>query len=98
MASPQHDWLTLTQAAELLGVHPSTLRRWANAGKVPVHLTPGGHRRFRRKELAPVVGVDGSVPAQRSGRVWGDYALVEARERLVRGPEPAWLAAFAPDH
>lgn len=98
MASPQRDWLTLAQAAALLGVHPSTLRRWANAGKVSVHLTPGGHRRFRRGELAPVVGVEWGTADQESGRVWGDYALVETRERLVRQPEPAWLAAFTPDH
>ena len=43
-----HDqiWLTLSEAAEQLGVHPTTLRRWADNGDIPVSVTPGGHRRF----------------------------------------------------
>jgi len=49
--SADAEWLTLSQAAALLGVHPSTVRRWADHGDLPVKLTPGGHRRFRRAEL-----------------------------------------------
>ncbi len=41
----------ITQAAKLLGVHPLTLRSWAEKGYVPHYRTPGGHRRFRRDEL-----------------------------------------------
>lgn len=41
----------ITQAAQLLGVHPLTLRSWAEKGYVPHYRTPGGHRRFRRDEL-----------------------------------------------
>ncbi len=45
------DWLTLSQVAETLGVHPSTVRNWADKGYLPSHRTQGGHRRFFRKEL-----------------------------------------------
>lgn len=45
------EWLTLTQAAELLGVHPSTVRRWSDEGHIPVHRTEGKHRRYRRSEI-----------------------------------------------
>ena len=45
------DWLSLSEAAELLGVHPSTVRAWADRGKLPVHRTRGGHRRFRRPDV-----------------------------------------------
>lgn len=45
------EWLTLGEVAQLLGVHPSTVRNWADAGKIPVHRTQGGHRRFRRTEV-----------------------------------------------
>ena len=45
------DWLTLGQASRRLGVDPDTLRRWANAGKVAVFQTPGGHRRFLRSTI-----------------------------------------------
>jgi hypothetical protein len=33
-----------------------------------------------------------------TGRVLGDFALVEARQRLAQKPEPAWLSAFDPHH
>jgi excisionase family DNA binding protein len=45
------EWLTLTQAAELLGVHPVTLRKWSDKGNIPVHRTEGKHRRYRRDEI-----------------------------------------------
>lgn len=45
------DLLNLSEAAALLGVHPSTVRAWADRGGIPVHKTAGGHRRFRREEL-----------------------------------------------
>ncbi len=45
------EWLTLGEAAEMLGVHPGTLRHWADKGRLPVHRTQGKHRRFRRSDL-----------------------------------------------
>jgi excisionase family DNA binding protein len=45
------EWLTLQQAAQLLGVHPGTVRSWSDKGKIPVHRTRGGHRRFKRAEV-----------------------------------------------
>ncbi|MGC8855248.1 MAG: MerR family transcriptional regulator [Anaerolineae bacterium] len=44
-------WLSLKDAADLLGVHPSTVRLWSNKGLLPVHLTQGGHRRYLRSEV-----------------------------------------------
>jgi excisionase family DNA binding protein len=45
------EWLSLSEVAELLGVHPSTVRNWADQGKLPVNRTQGGHRRFRRTDV-----------------------------------------------
>lgn len=45
------EWVSLRQAAELLGVHPATVRSWADKGELPSRRTPGGHRRFRRSDL-----------------------------------------------
>jgi len=45
------DWLSLSTAAELLGVHPSTVRLWSDKGLLPVHRTQGGHRRYKRDEV-----------------------------------------------
>lgn len=44
-------WLTVTQAATLLGVDEGTLRHWADQGKVPTFRTPGSHRRFRESDI-----------------------------------------------
>jgi excisionase family DNA binding protein len=38
--------LTSTEAATLLDVHPSTVKRWCNEGELDSELTPGGHRRI----------------------------------------------------
>lgn len=45
------EWLSLSAAAKLLGVHPSTIRNWSDHGLLPVHRTQGGHRRFLRSEV-----------------------------------------------
>lgn len=46
------EWLSLSDAAEMLGVHPSTVRLWSDKGILPVHKTQGGHRRYRRSEIS----------------------------------------------
>jgi excisionase family DNA binding protein len=45
------DWLSLSEAAKQLGVHPSTVRAWADHGFLPSQRTQGGHRRFRRSDV-----------------------------------------------
>jgi excisionase family DNA binding protein len=84
-------WLTISQAAEVLGVHTATLRRWADQGKVQFKLTAGGHRRFAaavleavaigRRKLRAVGGLE-----QR----WADHALEQTRRELA-------LTAGSPD-
>ena len=45
------DWLSLSEVARMLGVHPSTVRSWSDQGHLPARRTQGGHRRFRRNEV-----------------------------------------------
>jgi excisionase family DNA binding protein len=45
------EWISLRHAAELLGVHPATVRIWADNGDLPSRRTPGGHRRFRKADV-----------------------------------------------
>lgn len=49
--STDNEWLSLAEASALLGVAAATLRRWGDAGKVPMKRTLGGHRRFLRAGL-----------------------------------------------
>ncbi len=72
------EWVSLTGARELLGVSPSTIRRWADAGLVRTFVTPGGHRRFSRAGLLALLPAE---PADRPSL--GD--LGETPGRMARG-------------
>lgn len=45
------EWLSLREAAEMLGMHPATVRLWADRNEIPSRRTSGGHRRFRRVDI-----------------------------------------------
>jgi excisionase family DNA binding protein len=45
-------WLSLSDAARVLGVHSSTVRLWSDKGVLPTHKTQGGHRRYKYDEIA----------------------------------------------
>jgi excisionase family DNA binding protein len=85
-------WLTLTEAAEALRVHPTTLRRWADSGQVPVFLTPGGHRRFAASDVRHIAARRHAVrkvgPVE---RIWADQALAMARKQLAAQEGERWL-------
>lgn len=71
-------WVSLTEACQLLGVSPSTVRRWADTGVVRTFVTPGGHRRFSR------VGLESLLPGHPTGRP-SLVALGETPDRMARG-------------
>jgi excisionase family DNA binding protein len=54
--------LTLEEAARLLGVCPTTVRRYTNRGWLSHHRTPGGQRRFRLSGLVKFVDEHGRFP------------------------------------
>ena len=47
----QGEWVSLRRAADILGVHPATVRNWADTGKLSFRRTAGKHRRFNVKDL-----------------------------------------------
>jgi len=49
--SNANEWVSLRRAADILGVHPATVRNWADKGDLPSRRTPGGHRRFNKADL-----------------------------------------------
>lgn len=91
------NWLTLTQAAKQLNIHPTTLRRWADNGEIPFMLTPGGHRRFsesaisefadNRHRLRTVAALE---------QIWADQALTQTRQEIViqKNENEPWLVNF----
>jgi MerR family transcriptional regulator/heat shock protein HspR len=48
---PDHPVLTMSQAAELLGVQAAFLRSLDTSGVLHPHRSPGGHRRYSRHQL-----------------------------------------------
>ena len=61
MADSTSEWVSLRQAADLLGVHPATVRNWADKGDLPSRRTPGGHRRFRKADLMQYAATQGEL-------------------------------------
>jgi len=51
-AEQRERFLLPSEAARLLGVATSTLRRWAEEGKIHSGTTIGGHRRYRESEIS----------------------------------------------
>jgi excisionase family DNA binding protein len=49
---PDFPALTMSQAAELLGVQAAFLRSLDSSGMLQPHRSPGGHRRYSREQLA----------------------------------------------
>jgi len=60
-ADERERFLLPAEAARMLGVATSTLRRWAEEGKLQSGSTIGGHRRYRESDisrLAQGLGLD----------------------------------------
>lgn len=92
-------WLSINDACQFLGVDQSTLRRWSDAGKVPVFRTPGGHRRYAEEDLRALVG---SGPRRQERPRVGrqeltDRTLSGYEEEYLRGArERRWFQAYGP--
>jgi excisionase family DNA binding protein len=50
------EWISLHEASVMLSVGTSTVRRWADAGRISTRRTLGGHRRFSRAAVVQLVG------------------------------------------
>src|ERR687891_1205288 len=63
-ASPEDGpWIGMRRACAILGVNQSTLRAWTDSGRVPVFLTPGGHRRYREADLRALLEAGHPTPS-----------------------------------
>lgn len=58
--APQDRLLTPAEVAALFRVHPLSVMRWANSGKLSYIRTPGGHRRYREAEVRALLNQEGS--------------------------------------
>jgi len=89
------DWLSLKKAADRLGVHPTTLRRWADNGDVPVYVTPGGHRRFLESDIDEIIQHGSGAENGNPEEVLASRALSATQKRLKQPtPQVKWLEVF----
>jgi excisionase family DNA binding protein len=79
-----NDWITLQEAATLLGVHPATVRNWSDKGRLPVYRTGGGHRRYKRSEVE-LWAESAREEARSSPRNTLQMALRQIRVRIAEG-------------
>jgi excisionase family DNA binding protein len=87
------EWMTLSQVAAHLGMHPGTIRSWSDRGLLPVHRTQGGHRRFLRHEVESWLEMQrAQLPPE--GRVLVQSALRATRFQIQEGrlQQEGWYA------
>ncbi len=58
-ALAESTWISSRQAADILGVHESSVKRWCNASRLNVSRTSGGHRRIQFSDLMNFVRSEG---------------------------------------
>lgn len=99
MNSPE-DWLDLAEAAQILGIHLSTLRRWADAGRIPHVRTLSGRRKFKRSSIESAASeMHHSALAQQAGDI-EMHALDLTRQFTVDHHTPTrqgWFAHLSED-
>ena len=88
-------WLRVQQAADLLAVSATTVRRWADSGKLACLRDPSGQRRFSRNDLERGMAArtrTGAGPAADDGTEWRYQMLFETSLELVRPSAPVATA------
>ncbi len=90
--SASDQWLSLKEASEILGVHFTTLRKWADEGEIRVFRTPGGHRRFSIADLRRFLEDRVGQGRTQDTEAVVDAAVVHVRAEIERLPQDqlAW--------
>lgn len=94
------DVLSTRQVAQLLGVGEATVKRWADAGEIDCFRTPGGHRKFRLRDLTFFVHkrhyqVAGPLPADLPEAAQGPAAVAQLERIAMAGDIDSCVALLA---
>jgi excisionase family DNA binding protein len=100
--------LSTDELAQLAGVSPATVRRYARSGDLPAISSPGGHRKFDRQTALAALELlrerIRQLPANKDATFStvdppatprGPFITVAASLRVLDGPviEPSWIDA-----
>jgi excisionase family DNA binding protein len=86
--------LTRAEAAQALGVHPSTVARWAATGVLPSFRTPSGERRYHRRDVEALLnqrGLGSGAPSSSADHESTEAGLTD-EHRLLDLPRQAILS------
>lgn len=102
-------YLTPAEAAQRLGVHVVTIRRWTASGRLEAIRTPGGHRRIPTAAVERLVGerLD-EIPASSlaldaapetpehvtADQAWAQHALVHTRYEVQTHRDEGWMQSL----
>jgi excisionase family DNA binding protein len=93
------DLITSSDAAILLGVGPTAIKRWADSGVLRCVKTPGGHRRFDRLEIERILRAEHPAETACDWSAWietlvNDGSVYEVHGRLFaeRARRETWYA------
>ena len=91
-------WMSLGAVSRMLGITDTTLRQWADQGRLPVYRTPGGHRRFLREDVEALMqdASVGTFPNYTNNSDSEDMALRRIRRKLsqVDPSRQLWMESF----
>jgi excisionase family DNA binding protein len=89
---PDQQFLTRAEVAKIFKVSPSTITRWAEAGKLPVIKTLGGHRRYEAKAVMALAQqfIRKEISMEKTSievpTMYGDHHVIEVRRILLEMP------------
>jgi excisionase family DNA binding protein len=76
--------VSISQAADMLGVSQKIMRIWDDAGKVEAVRTAGGHRRYRRSEIEKLQGIKPEEAVKVEEKICL-YVRVSSHEQKAKG-------------
>ena len=74
--------ITVSEAADQLGVTKKTLQVWDKAGKLVALRTPGGHRRYRQSDIERLQGIERDSAGRNHVAI---YARVSSQDQKQKG-------------
>jgi excisionase family DNA binding protein len=101
LKDPYGRLLTRAEVAEIFQVSPSTVTRWAEAGRLPSVKTLGGHRRYEAKAVMALAHDLIKEEASMEnvlfdvGSMYADHHVIAVRQALlaVPGVEEVWASS-----
>jgi excisionase family DNA binding protein len=78
--------LTRSEVAEIFQVSPSTITRWAEAGKLPVVKTLGGHRRYAAKVVMDLAEQLLAAPSHSTNEIFNEEEQKNMSKAAINVP------------